>query len=452
MLAFAPLSLAYRPTALRWKQNRVFAIGAAALAGTVAWMVLCPSVLAPRYVLATLLLLAIPAAAAAEIMSRQRTLLSLLVAPAALIVLALGPRHANVDALLYRGFTSGIYRFLGPQEACSGSYPFTSDCVAARAINTEAVPGDRVLLLTYVRLWLRPELIQSASTFADSKRFAACQTATCTPSQFWAFYLAQPNFRFILHDRSSHLLPPETLVSPPKGVTVRLLSSDGGVEAYLRHDRAEVAAQRPNAVRPAQVLGRETSSSLRGVPSGFVESHAMAASGLTAGIPSAAPGNQSCSKVILEFQKPAGRPLGVSPRLLRLELYTSTAVVHSNRLMARLRILCCSTAFLPAESHGGLPYSTFNLCRALGLAGAEVRVVTTDRNGSARLEVPTDRWTAYEEIPVWYARTRPGPFLYASERRPGRSAKRCREADCVLNSGTLWVHSGLMSWRYAKTV
>ena len=232
VLAFAPLSLAYRPTALRWKQNRVFAIGAAALAGTVAWMVLCPSVLASRYVLATLPLLAIPAAAAAEIMSRQRTLLSLLVAPAALIVLALGPRHANVDALLYRGFTSGIYRFLGPQEACSGSYPFTSDCVAARAINTEAVPGDRVLLLTYVRLWLRPELIQSASTFADSKRFAACQTATCTPSQFWAFYLAQPNFRFILHDRSSHLLPPETLVSPPKGVTVRLLSSDGGVEAY----------------------------------------------------------------------------------------------------------------------------------------------------------------------------------------------------------------------------
>ena len=68
--------------------------------------------------------------------------------------------------------------------------------------------------------------------------------------------------------------------------------------------------------------------------------------------------------------------------------------------MNTLRLLCCSTAFLPAESHGGLPYSTFNLCKALKRAGADVAVITTDRNGDRRLDVSTDCWTTYEEVAV----------------------------------------------------
>ena len=112
-------------------------------------------------------------------------------------------------------------------------------------------------------------------------------------------------------------------------------------------------------------------------------------------------------------------------------------------------ILCCSTAFLPADSHGGLPYSTFYLCRALQRAGADVRVVTTDRNGTRRLDVPRDCWTTFDSLPVWYATTSSGPFLY------GTSAKAAIDqalgaVDCVINSGTLWVHSGWLTWRAAK--
>ena len=104
---------------------------------------------------------------------------------------------------------------------------------------------------------------------------------------------------------------------------------------------------------------------------------------------------------------------------------------------------------MPAVMFGGLPFSTFHLCRALVRAGADVRVVTTDIDGAQRLSVATDCWTSYDGIPVWYARTRGGPLLYA----PSASdaiAERMPLADCVLNSGTLWSHIGFASWRAAR--
>ena len=116
---------------------------------------------------------------------------------------------------------------------------------------------------------------------------------------------------------------------------------------------------------------------------------------------------------------------------------------------SHLAILCCSPAFLPAESHGGLPYSTYYLCKALIRAGADVRVVTTDRNGAARLNVAKDCWTSYGGVPVWYARTARGPFLYAAS-APAAIAATMPQVDCVINSGTLWVHSGWLAWRYAR--
>jgi glycosyltransferase involved in cell wall biosynthesis len=113
-----------------------------------------------------------------------------------------------------------------------------------------------------------------------------------------------------------------------------------------------------------------------------------------------------------------------------------------------MRILVCSTGFPPADAFGGMPFSTFHLSRALVQAGADVRVVTTDCNGASRLDVPVDRWTTYENIPVWYARNRGGPIMYApsiaqvfSEWMP--------QVDCVINSGTLWSYLGFLAWRSA---
>ena len=116
--------------------------------------------------------------------------------------------------------------------------------------------------------------------------------------------------------------------------------------------------------------------------------------------------------------------------------------------MTTLRLLVFSDAFLPAHEEGGPPFSTFNLCHALCEAGAQVRVVTTDRNGNARLEVPTDQWTHYQGLPVWYARSMPGPCY------PAPSAKRAlgsaSDFHCFVSSGTLWTHLGLLAWRAGR--
>jgi glycosyltransferase involved in cell wall biosynthesis len=111
-----------------------------------------------------------------------------------------------------------------------------------------------------------------------------------------------------------------------------------------------------------------------------------------------------------------------------------------------MRILVCSPGFMPAEAFGGLPFSTFYLCQSLKRAGADVRVVTTDCNGGGRLDVPTDRWTTYEDLPVWYARNRGGPLLYAPSAARAL-AERMPHVDCVINSGTLWSHLGFLTWR-----
>ena len=104
---------------------------------------------------------------------------------------------------------------------------------------------------------------------------------------------------------------------------------------------------------------------------------------------------------------------------------------------------------MPAAMFGGLPFSTFQLSRGLVRAGADVRVVTTDIDGAQRLSVTTDRWTSYDGIPVWYARTRGGPLLYAPSASRAIS-ERMPLADCVINSGTLWSHIGFASWRAAR--
>jgi glycosyltransferase involved in cell wall biosynthesis len=103
---------------------------------------------------------------------------------------------------------------------------------------------------------------------------------------------------------------------------------------------------------------------------------------------------------------------------------------------------------MPAQSAGGPPFSTFFLSRGLQRAGADVRVVTTDWNGATRLDVPTDRWTNYEGVPVWYARNYGGPIMYSPA--GARVVAECMPGvDCVINSGTLWFHLGFASWRAA---
>lgn len=115
--------------------------------------------------------------------------------------------------------------------------------------------------------------------------------------------------------------------------------------------------------------------------------------------------------------------------------------------MKPLRVLVVSAGFLPAESQGGVPYSSYNLSRGLAQQpGVEVRVVSTDRNGPFRLSVPRDEWTRYQDVPVVYCSTWRGAYAYAPRMRAFLDES-VAWADVVLSSSTLWDYSGATTAR-----
>jgi glycosyltransferase involved in cell wall biosynthesis len=72
-----------------------------------------------------------------------------------------------------------------------------------------------------------------------------------------------------------------------------------------------------------------------------------------------------------------------------------------------LRVLHVIPSFYPATRYGGPIESVFRLCAALPSAGVHVDVVTTNADGPCDLDVPVDRATSYEGVPVRYFQRRP---------------------------------------------
>lgn len=114
-----------------------------------------------------------------------------------------------------------------------------------------------------------------------------------------------------------------------------------------------------------------------------------------------------------------------------------------------MKVLFVSAGFLPAESHGGVPFSTYNLASSIAKLGCDVRVITTDRNGPYRLDVPRDRWHGFGDIPVWYASTLPGPYIPSLGINSALKTA-IRWADIVISSSTLWDYSGFLTQVYCQ--
>lgn len=113
-----------------------------------------------------------------------------------------------------------------------------------------------------------------------------------------------------------------------------------------------------------------------------------------------------------------------------------------------MKILLFSTFFLPAEKAGGVPFCAFYLARSLQSLGVQVSVVTTNRNGDECLDVETDRWAAYQGIPVVYGQTLPGPYLFCP-RMKGIARKEAERSDIIISSSTLWNYPGWLADRIA---
>ena len=213
--------------------SKLAALSVGAAIGLIAWIALFPAVFMPRYFLANLLMLGIPAAAAGEAFSRRGRWRSHLVAVASLVALAAIP--AQVDAQLPLSFdaasTGGILR--DPANELLGSGGLAPYERAEHALNALAAPGDRIFMLSYYRYWLRPDLLLRVSTTSDPRPFELPTTASpeLHSLYFWTVF-QEAGYRFILLDSNMFPMGKYFLDHVPPGLRARVIFSEGVLAAY----------------------------------------------------------------------------------------------------------------------------------------------------------------------------------------------------------------------------
>jgi hypothetical protein len=224
ILAFIPL-LFLMPRDERRLATPLSALTISALIGLGLWVALLPSIFMPRYILATLLLLGIPAAAGAVHVSRGRTALARMIVTAAAIVTIFTPSQVNSRSSIFHPIRAMGY-FRDGQEAPL----FVTDPYAAtmEAVNGVAKQGDRVLLLVYPRLWLRGDLL--AATSATAEVSEATDQLNKGNAAFWT-YLQQKNFSFLIVDTQMDKIAAILKVKPAETEFCEI-KSYGGVTAY----------------------------------------------------------------------------------------------------------------------------------------------------------------------------------------------------------------------------
>ena len=224
--------LIYLPRLREWSASKLAALSVGTAIGLIAWIALLPAVFMPRYFLANLLMLGVPAAAAGEAFSRRGRWHSRLVAVASLVALAAIP--AQVNAQWFPSFditsTAGVLR--DPADDLLGAGGFASYAHAHHAINALAAPGDRVFLLSYYRYWLRPDLIASTNSGAELGLFVGSTRPSEPLSRdFWTVFQAG-GYHFLLLDTNIVPKAKEFLDHIPPGVKARVVFSEGVLAAY----------------------------------------------------------------------------------------------------------------------------------------------------------------------------------------------------------------------------
>jgi hypothetical protein len=223
LLAFAPLALLLpRPRSLL--ASPLAAVTVAGVLGVLAWVILRPSVLSPRYMLATLLLFCLLPARAAEHItlheSRPRWLTVAVMASTHLTLLAVGSYFLNM--VFWPVVT---YQYLaGKLPECARDGPW---CRAMQAVNQAAEPGERVFLASYHRYWLRPDLLQCVSQAVDKSLVGE------TPEARWQ-NLYQRGFHYLLADQTSFAAAIEqlNLTSPPPWVRLMVIFDESPLTVY----------------------------------------------------------------------------------------------------------------------------------------------------------------------------------------------------------------------------
>lgn len=215
-LLFLPL-IFFLPKSPKAASAPLTAIFFAAFAGLCAWIVIFPAVPMPRYFMATLLLLALPAGWIAERLASNGKTMLYAVTSISAITIAMFFQHWRVD--IYPMKQAFDYLFLTQSEQALKKTEFDS-YIVYDAINKVAPPGARVFLFSYFRFWLRPDLIQCV----DNDNGQLLGEKNISSNAFWEkFY--QQDFTYIYVDNIAKT--EEIEKSTPSWVTLERISASG---------------------------------------------------------------------------------------------------------------------------------------------------------------------------------------------------------------------------------
>jgi hypothetical protein len=230
--AFAPMALVL-PRPQSFARSKSVQIAFVAVLSLVLWVAFRPSILAPRYILAPLLLFVPLVAKAAEnviVNEAKPHWVSggiAFCAFAALLATLMPMRYVVLGALRYA---------TGQVQECGLA---GLACDVAEAVDRQARPGDRVYLGMYYRYWFRSDLLECASSTEEMQSV----DRRVAPEGPWA-YLFEHGFRFVVISRTTHASLVELLArqSAPAWLDVVPVFDSGEYVAF-RLDSQEPARQ-----------------------------------------------------------------------------------------------------------------------------------------------------------------------------------------------------------------
>jgi len=196
ILAFIPLSF-FLPRPRFFLSSPLAVITLVAVVAVSIWMLYSPSVFSPRYILASLLLLTLLPARAAEYvcLKDQRPRLLNVGVMTATIVTLLAAQLYFLDLVFFPNDT--VQYLMGKLSECDRDAPYSAYCQPMEVINRKAIPGERAYFATYQHYWLRGDLLQCLSNGKDYF------PADASSDEFW-LELYKKGFTFLLIDRSTH--------------------------------------------------------------------------------------------------------------------------------------------------------------------------------------------------------------------------------------------------------
>jgi hypothetical protein len=191
-LAFAPL-LFLVPALRTFMTRPLVQVTSAAFIGTGLWMALRPSVIAPRYLLATLFLFAPVVALAAERTYLDESRPRIMSVAMMLTVLMAMIIVASPLTKLPKYFLDAL-RGTFPECGLASGY-----CEPLSKLNDQSASGARVFFSGYYSYWLRPDLLQCRDNRQDEQALAKA----ATPEDRWATLYGR-GFRYVVIDKVTH--------------------------------------------------------------------------------------------------------------------------------------------------------------------------------------------------------------------------------------------------------